>query len=402
VSGFHRVLEKTGLRNRTIREQSCVLQRRSVAPSHRRGAAAIFGLILTGSLVVLLAVSLDFGYIGLSQLELRRSVDATAMAACWELFDQQSGSPLNSIDENKVRNAASKVASHNLVSLQSPSVGTSIDDFMIGNYNFGSGGIFTAAMGGNANAIRVRLARQSAINGELPLFFGSITGRNGQSFEQQAIAAMLNNIKGFYSPGVGSETIDILPIALDLKTWEDVVAGRTNDNFRFVHNGVSSGSDGLHECNLYPQGTGSPGNRGTVDIGGSNNSTADLSRQILHGISHQDFLDLNKPFEFNSNGELTLNGDTGISAGIKDDLAAIIGQKRIIPIFSRVSGNGNNAIYTIVRLEGVRILAVKLTGSKNSKHLTIQPAKMVARNAILATDGPFSSDFLVSPVMIVQ
>jgi len=99
---------------------------------------------------------------------------------------------------------------------------------------------------------------------------------------------------------------------------------------------------------------------------------------------------------------LTLNGDTGISAGIKDELFSIIGKKRIIPIYSSVAGNGNNAMYTIVRLEGIRILDVKLTGSKNEKRVIIQPAKMVARNAILSSTGTRSSDFLVSPVMIVE
>jgi len=55
----------------------------------RRGAAAVFGLVLTGSLIVVLAITLDHGFICVSQTELRRSVDATAMAACWELYDQQ-------------------------------------------------------------------------------------------------------------------------------------------------------------------------------------------------------------------------------------------------------------------------------------------------------------------------
>ncbi len=64
--------------------------------SQRRGAAAILGLILTGSLVMLLAISLDYGYINVSQAELRRSVDATAMAACWELYDQQTQGTGNS------------------------------------------------------------------------------------------------------------------------------------------------------------------------------------------------------------------------------------------------------------------------------------------------------------------
>jgi hypothetical protein len=101
---------------------------------------------------------------------------------------------------------------------------------------------------------------------------------------------------------------------------------------------VATGSDGVREVNLYPQGTGSPGNRGSVDIGGSNNSTADIARQIVYGISPQDFEALGHPLTFNDDGNLFLNGDTGISAGVKDELASIIGQPRIIPIFQQVRG----------------------------------------------------------------
>jgi hypothetical protein len=80
---------------------------------------------------------------------------------------------------------------------------------------------------------------------------------------------------------------------------------------------------------------GSPGNRGTVDIGGSNNSTNDIARQILHGISAQDLQALGKPLNISSQGTMTLNGDTGISAGVKDELKSIIGQKRMSSPFSR-------------------------------------------------------------------
>lgn len=85
---------------------------------------------------------------------------------------------------------------------------------------------------------------------------------------------------GFNEPE-SDDTIGILPIALDLPSWEDAVNGLSDDDYDFSGS-VSNGSDGVSETNLYPKGTGAPGNRGTVDIGGANNSTADLSRQILH------------------------------------------------------------------------------------------------------------------------
>jgi Flp pilus assembly protein TadG len=366
----------------------------------RQGSVTVLSLALTTVLVAVLAITLDLGYIAVSHAELRRTADASAMAACWELYDQQNES--TNVSETSVLYAAMETASLNLVSQQSPTIGTSLNDFAIGYYDTRDGGSFSSNSSNPSNAVRVRIARHSLVNGELPLFFGAITGRSSQSIDNYAVAAMLNNISGFHLPATDSITVEILPMALDLETWEAVVAGQTTDKFRCENGTVSNGSDGKYECNLYPQGTGSPGNRGTVDIGGANNSTADLSRQILDGISRQDFIDLGKPLAFDSNGVLELNGDTGISAGIKDELASIIGQKRIIPIYENVTGNGNNATYRIVRFEGVQILDVKLTGPKNGKRVTVQPAKMVARQTILSTSESHSSDFLVTPVMLVE
>lgn len=99
---------------------------------------------------------------------------------------------------------------------------------------------------------------------------------------------------------------------------------------------------------------------------------------------------------------LVLNGDTGISAGVKDELASIIGQTRIIPVFSSVSGNGNNAMYTVVRWVGVRILAVKLTGAMNSKYLMVQPAPVLARNVIPGDSSRIWSSAIYSPVILVK
>ena len=99
---------------------------------------------------------------------------------------------------------------------------------------------------------------------------------------------------------------------------------------------------------------------------------------------------------------MTLNGDTGISAGVKDELASIIGLTRIIPVFSSVSGNGNNATFTIVRWVGVRILAVKLTGAMNSKYLMVQPATVLARNVVPGDASRTWSSTIYSPVVLVK
>ena len=158
--------------------------------------------------------------------------------------------------------------------------------------------------------------------------------------------------------------------------------------------------DDILEANLFPQGTDSPGNRGTIDIGSSNNSTSDLARQIVHGISPEDMAHMGGSLVF-EDGELLLNGDTGISAGMKDELASIIGETRCIPIFSNVSGNGNNATFTIVKFVGVRILKVKLTGSMSSKKVIIQPACIECLGLGPPT-GDQKSQFVRSPVWLIR
>jgi hypothetical protein len=218
--------------------------------------------------------------------------------------------------------------------------------------------------------------------------------------ESEATAAYLPGVSGFKAPSDGS-TLGILPYALDEGTWNAMLAGSGSDSYCFTEGSgsVTSACDGIREVNLFPQGTGAPGNRGTVDIGGSNNSTSDIARQIVYGISAADMAQMpSAKLEFNSEGKLYLNGDTGISAGVKDELAMIVGETRIIPIFSNVTGNGNNATFTIVKFCGVRVMHVKLTGS--DKHVLVQPAVCVTKGGIQSDS--FNSDFVYSPVWLVR
>ena len=139
-----------------------------------------------------------------------------------------------------------------------------------------------------------------------------------------------------------------------------------------------------------------------MDIGSSNNSTNDIARQILDGVSPEDMEYHGGKLEFDDHGELELNGDTGISAGVKDELESIKGQPRVIPIFRMVEGPGNNAQYTIVKFCGVRIVNVKLTGQMSGKRVIIQPANICLRGAIPAPDDVPRSQYVFSPVWLVR
>lgn len=370
--------------------------------SRRRGHAVSLGLMLIGTLVTLMAMTVELNHITVARTEMKRTADAAALAACWELYERKASGEEETFLNQHVRSTASEVANLNLINQQAPTLSYQYNDVMVGRWDPSLPNVLDESDPSIFNAVSVTLRRQAEVNGPIPFHFAGIFGGQGQSLQVTATAAMLRKINGFSLPSLSAETLNILPIALDEQTWDEVLASATNDNYRVVDGVVMNGSDGIYECSLYPQGTGAPGNRGTVDIGSSNNSTNDIARQILHGVNSTDLAELGKPLEIDSSGILELNGDTGISAGIKDELASIIGQRRIIPIYESVSGCGNNATYRITRFEGVTILAVKLTGPPSKKHLTIQPAQVLARGAVIKQSSSVESSTLFAPVMLVR
>jgi hypothetical protein len=351
------------------------------------------------------------GYLTVARTEMQRTADSAALAAAWELIDEDmligNSSMENSMEQARAQ--ATAYAAANRICTQAPGLDANADngsdrDVVVGTlWNFSD---HTEQMSfanpADYNVVRVRVRRTPQMNGQVPVFFAEIWGKTGYSVETEATAGVLKNIGGFRAPGNG-EKLGILPFALDLDTWNAVLAESTADQWTWNPDTktITAGSDGIHECNLFPQGTGCPGNRGTVDIGGSNNSTADIARQITQGVSEADLAHHGGVLQLDENGELLLNGDTGISAGVKDELASIKGEPKIIPIFSQVHGPGNNAEYTIVKFVGVRILDVKLTGSNNTKRVTIQPANMVTKGAIAGPAQEISSYFVYSyPVLV--
>jgi Flp pilus assembly protein TadG len=386
-----------------------VFRHRSYRRQSRKGAITILAAIFSIVLVAMVAFCVDVGYVLSAKEELQRSADSAALAACWEYGNQLSKGSSSTAALNTARTTAGQYASLNRVTGSPMTLDLNSSNSANGDVVFGyvsdfksPTAVFQTGTSNGHNAVKVRLRKNSDYNGEVPYFFARIFGLDGQEIESEAIAGLIRDVKGFRAPADGTN-LDLLPYALDLQTWNDFVANIGSDNYRWnpTTKTVTAGSDGLVEVNLFPQGTGSPGNRGTVDIGGSNNSTSDIARQILHGISAADLVALGHPLEFDVNGKLYLNGDTGISAGVKDELESIKGQPRIIPIFSAVSGNGNNANYTIVKWQGIRIMNVKLTGSMSQKNVMIQVAPVVAKGVVPST-GVSSSSAVYSPVVLVK
>ncbi len=372
---------------------------------NRSGSVLVLAVFLMVALFGMLAFAVDLGYIQVVRSQMQRSADAAALAAAWDLIDEDmlagGGNPYAL--EVAALGTAAQYAGLNQVAGTTPTLAGS--DVEVGYLSSPVGP--TTEMSfvdpSQFNAVRVVVRRTTEQNGPIPLFFVRALGINSWDGQAEATAMFLNDLNGFTTPSSGGD-LGILPFALDLVTWNDRMAGIGTDNWTWNPGtaSVTPGADGVLEVNLYPQGTGSPGNRGTVDIGSSNNSTADIVRQILDGISPADLAYHGGSLEFDANGEMFLNADTGISAGFKDDLEAIKGEPRIIPIFNDLNGNGNNAMYTIVQFVGIRIMDVKLTGQMSGKRVIIQPAFVSSQGMIPpAGNGP-KSTFINSPVWLVR
>lgn len=377
---------------------------------NRRGAVLVFALLMIIVFLGMVALAIDLGYLMIARTEAQRTADAAAMAAAWELIDESVlyGTPETGAIYN-ARNKATEYGMYNSLA----SKGTTIDpnfgnnpegDVVLGTLPTLTSDTMSFLDPGSFNAVQVKARRTSNHHQEISLFFAPVLGIASSSMKADATAALLRNINGFKLEGEGAQNLDILPFALDEDTWEDLLARRTSDQWSWDADteSIHSGGDGIYEVNLYPQGTGSPGNRGTVDIGSSNNSTNDISRQILNGVNSNDLEYHDGKLEFDDHGEMLLNGDTGISAGVKDELANIKGKPRMIPIFRKVEGPGNNAMYTIVKFIGVRIMDVKLTGSMNSKRVIVQPAIVFTHGAIPAPPGEQKSHYIYTRPILVK
>ncbi len=380
---------------------------------NRSGSVLVFTAVMMIVMFAMVAFAVDIGYLQVVRSELQTCADSAAMAAAWELIDEDvltgTSNPVLVLEASRDR--ASNFASWNRVAGSAPALGA--DDITIGYradpedsvspMDFSDPNIF--------NAIRIRVQRTEAQNGSVSLFFARILGIDSSDQHAEATAMFLNNLSGFKVPTNG-ENLDIMPFAIDLPTWESLFGadGKLNpaghdDNWAWTKDEnnpdqgtLGPGSDKIPEINLYPEGIDAPGNRGTVDIGSNDNSTADIARQILNGVTEADLAHHGGKLQF-ENGEILLNGDTGISAAVKAQLEAIVGETRIVPVFSAVVNPGNNCQYTIVRFVGIRILDVQLTGI--NKSVTIQPA-MVKVTGGIPGSGPPQSNFVHSGVWLVR
>lgn len=382
----------------------------------RRGVS--FALVVV-SLVMMMgmaSMTVDIGMMYRARNEAQACADAAAMAAAWRLMDQNRlrGSSYVTSVNDAARQTAVDYARQNPIINDAPTLDANSGNSTMGDVVLGrlvnpnnANEPMDFSTPSNYNAVHVFVHRDEVRNGPIDLFFAAAFGHQTAEVSASATAAFYDGVVG-WNVNDTTGNAGLLPIALHRDAWNALLAGTltTGDIYTYTSTtgSVSGGPDGILELNLFP-GAGTnqlpPGNFGTVDIGSENNSTNAISNQILYGISESDLAYHGGSLELGADGTIMLNGDTGLSAALKDALTSIIGKSRAIPIFDQVAGSGDNAEFRVVGFVGIRILDVKLTGAMNSKKVIIQPA-YVLDDSVIVGENSGQSSFVYKPVQLVH
>jgi Flp pilus assembly protein TadG len=367
----------------------------------RRGVIAVLLALMLIFVLGLAAFAIDTGYLYMNYAQLQTCADSGALAGGQSLMNDNmvKATPNYTTGQNAARAAAVQYAALNRAGTSFPTVDSNSSNDSNGDVVLGymadptnPSAQLDTSNPALYNAVRVRVQKSSSKNGLVPAFFSRVWGNQGEAVAARATAVVSGTVVG-YKVTATSGNADLLPFAVKQDRWNQLIAGVGTDTYKYNSDGtVSSASDGILEVNMYPLANGSSGNFGTVDVGSPNNSTADLSRQIRYGVNATDLSYLGGALQLGPDGTIRLNGDTGVSAGIKDDLASVKGKPRSMMLYSTVTGNGNNAMYTVVGFVGVRIVDVKLTG--NPKQVIVQPAVVFDNTALTSNTTPTASKYV--------
>ncbi len=317
----------------------------SYARYQRRGAAALLLLILMVPLLGLLAFSVDYGFLLYIKTELQRTADQAAIEAVMDLQPDSYGNQ----DLDKVRATVKTMVELNL----GDGFRVENSDIEIGRFNPSTICENIQLLNtGTFDTVRVTVRRDGISNASVSLFFSRIIGHD-TSGVVAASTAILQRAR-FLGPGA-----KVFPFAIEQISWNKLAQGQTATIY----------GDGSIEDEF---GRKIPGNWGTVDIGPASNSTTSLSDQIRNGLTQADLDSLKEQNAITSSDyidasiTIDLNGDTGLSAGLKHAVQYVEGEVRVAPIYRHTTGGGGTLFYEIVGWVTVEVVGSSWNGSIKS------------------------------------
>ncbi len=269
--------------------------------TRRRGIVVIVTTLMIVVLLGMVAFAVDLGNIKWCRTELQAAADSAALAAASRLLDREALTGQGNMVQEyaAARDEAVRLAGLNkgggiYLTLDRNDANNADGDIVIGY--LADPKDQSATMQFNTtqpyNSVQVRVHRDQVRNGPLNMLFAPVLGANTQNLSATATATFEGGVRGFQIPsGAGITTSKLLPFAMDIDLWTTAISGAGPDDWTRNPDtsAVTSGGDGLHEIKLYPWKNLAPGNFGTIDIGGAENSTSDLERQIRYGPNASDF-----------------------------------------------------------------------------------------------------------------
>jgi len=317
-----------------------------VTNGRRRGSVAVFVMFMLVVVLTMAVFAVDYGYLLVARTDLQRTADQAVLAAVQDLVPDQTG--FQDVDK-------AKATLRDFVVTNTGQDFTVDDtDVKIGRYDPDSvySGL-TILDNGTFDTVRVTLRRDDLTNSSVSLFLARLLGVDGADISVTATAVLRK--ARYLPPGT-----DLLPIAINVTTWNNAVTG-----YEWSIYGDGRLLDGV--------GNPVPGNWGTLDVGATSNSTADLSDQILNGLRSEDLDSLAAAgtipdaTHIDSQQQMWLNGDTGFSAGIKSSVIESHGKTKLIPLFDTTnSGNGGNFDFHVVGWGVVEIVDSNWNGNKKT------------------------------------
>jgi Flp pilus assembly protein TadG len=365
---------------------------------HRRGNILAIAVVLMPVILGFAATTADLGVIALARSQLMTVADSAALAGAQQLATNNrlvSGYvPTTEMAAARIR--AETIGQANTV-LNAAAV-VKDGDVVITEFDQNprtlKWAVAASPVSSNYNSVTVTAQRSSDHGGLVPAFFSKVWGSSGTTVTFTSTATAQNySISGYTSgPNLNAQ---LLPLVLDLNTYNAMISGTTQDSYRYVASTdtVTQGSsDGIHESVLFPVGSGSPGNWGLLYIGSSRGAST-ISDQILNGIPPDQLNALQIP---PSPGTLTVSGDSGMKASVGKAFGQIVGQTRSIAIYDPAYGTGGggaNATYTIVKYAAITVLDSNFSG--NPKYVIVQPALSYDPTAIPGTPQAWTSGGVV-------
>ena len=312
----------------------------------RRGATLVLITLLLIPLLAMVAFSVDYGFLLKVDCDLQRCADVAALAAVQDLPPAPDGTQDLALVRATVRNYVAMNLDPSFQVLDSDiEIGRFDPATIYSNVTLLNNGIF--------DAVRVTLRYDASANSRVPLFVARVLGMQDAAVTATATAVLQKPLN--LPPGV-----KVLPFAVPQDVWD---AQDKGDEWSIYGDGKITDDFGAEI----------PGNWGTLDIGPTSNSTDDLNSQILNGLTQLDldalYADNRIPTNTYIDGSqpVSMQGETGLSTGLKHSIEPIHGQTRIVPIYNSNSGAGGNLLeYNVVKWGVVKVVDSNWQGAKNT------------------------------------